>query len=970
MSGPYAEILRALQLLTPPGGVFEVRALGDRAASGYFDADHLEQAAKAIEALDSAGTYEGIYFTLNTINPALLSRRANRIETRMPKNAATTSDDDVIRRRWFVVDIDAERASGISSTDEEHCATLDVAGKIAQFLTEFYEFPAPILADSGNGAHLLYRIDLPNDEQSKILIERCLKALGAAFDTPAKDGAPGWEVDPTMANAARICKLYGTVARKGDHTSSRPHRRAKILEVPDAIEVAPVEALKALAARVPEEEPLHRNRPRSGEYGPGIDLEDWLQEYGASLPSYHAKNRSQYTTFYEFEVCPWDPSHRDRSAWVGQLTSGALDAGCHHKGCRGYKWRDLRALAEPKQARQKQETPAPGGPAEPKRGESADAEEPPTPPDEATVSEALRVLEEEDPIEYLLEVFHTDHAGDDVVALCCYVAAASSVVANSKGLHVLTIGPSGKGKSASYETAGKQLPGGIVIGGGMSDKALLYHEYDEGSIIVVDDRAMSAALQELFRNATSDIRLKSAWRTVGQNREAITLSIPPRCIWWMASAEDRTDDQFHNRCLQPWVDDSVEADQRFADHFLAQVASGDDGDLDPRFDVCKVMWSFILDEPKPVWVWFAEAIEFQDITNRRNVRIFIDLIMSFARIRYRQRQVDDRGRLIATLGDFKSAVDLYSALVTDRGSQALQLTSEMNGLLTVIRDRGFDQFTINDLVYHTRAPYQTIRRILKGRPERDQAGLLDRCPVIRTKFITVSMETNEGTRRGYREEQFTVDLAGLEAWMGGRLITIDEDKLEKVISRFSRSFPSLSPLLGKHMASKNLRLNPDLTDNNNIINNNYNVYSPKEESQSVCVSPSPSPVCSTLRFENGKRHENALSELEGYPPVGETERESGPVKSLPKLNKAGIRGETQHPGGERQGDNGDLATWFEKLRLPRNFSVTGHRHNPDRPQGLCSVGLCNRQPTWESETGSWPICEHHYQLIKQREVGP
>jgi putative DNA primase/helicase len=615
------------------------------------------------------------------------------------------------------------------------------------------------------------------------------------------------------------------------------------------------------------------------------------------------------------------------------------------------------------------ETYSPRSDKTPARGKAKDAdeEEPPTPPDEATISEARRVLEEEDPIEYLLEVFHTDHAGDDVVALCCYVAAASSVVANSKGLHVLTIGPSGKGKSASYETAGRQLPNGIVIGGGMSDKALLYHEYDEGSIIVVDDRAMSGPLQELFRNATSDIRLKSAWRTVGQNREAITLSIPPRCVWWMASAEDRTDDQFHNRCLQPWVDDSVEADQKFADHFLAQVASGEDGDLDPRFDVCKVMWSFILDEPKPVWVWFAEAIEFQDVSNRRNVRIFIDLIMSFARIRYRQRQVDDRGRIIATLEDFESAVDLYSALVTDKGSQALQLTSEMNDLLLAIRDRGLDQFTINDLVHRTRAPYQTIRRILKGRPERNQPGLLDKCPVIRTKVITASVETNEGIRRGYREEEFMVDLAGLEAWMGGRLITIDEGKLEEVISRISRSFPSLFPHLGKDITSKDLRLNPDLTDNNNIINNNYNVYSQKEESQSVRERSSPSPVCSTLRFENGKRHETALSELGGYPPTGETERESGPVKSFPKLGKVGNRGKTQHPPGERQGDNGDLASWLEKIRLPRNFTVAKHRHNPDRPPGLCSVGLCNRQPTWEDEHGGWPICDRHYQLIKQRE---
>ncbi len=76
----------------------------------------------------------------------------------------------------------------------------------------------------------------------------------------------------------------------------------------------------------------------------------------------------------------------------------------------------------------------------------------------------------------------------------------------------------------------------------------------------------------------------------------------------------------------------------------------------------------------------------------------------------------------------------------------------------------------------------------------------------------------------------------------------------------------------------------------------------------------------------------------------------------------------QPSGTEVSGDNGDLATWFEKLRLPRNFTVAKHRHNPDRPPGLCSVGLCNRQPTYEDERGGWPICGHHYEMIKQREA--
>ena len=347
-TGPYAEILQALQLLTPPGGILEVRAPKPWTASGYFDADHLPAAAEKIEALDATGTYDGIYIVLNEITPALLSRRANRIETRLPKAAATTADADIIRRRWFPVDIDVKRPSGISSTDEEHAAALEVAGKVARYLSEEHGFPEPIRADSGNGAHLLYRIDLPNDEGSRTLIERCLKALGAAFDRDPSENQPGWEIDKTTFNAARIWKLYGTVARKGDNTPERPHRRARILEVPETVEPVRIEDLAGLAAQAPaEEQPRQEFRPRNGG-APGIDLEDWLREYGASLPPYQAKSKTGFRTFYLFDVCPWDPAHRDKSAFVGQRTDGPLVAGCHHNGCSGNGWAELRALVEPK----------------------------------------------------------------------------------------------------------------------------------------------------------------------------------------------------------------------------------------------------------------------------------------------------------------------------------------------------------------------------------------------------------------------------------------------------------------------------------------------------------------------------------------------------------------------------------------------------------------------------------------------
>ena len=71
-----------------------------------------------------------------------------------------------------------------------------------------------ILADSGNGAHILVRIDLPNDDPSKELIERCIAAIFFRFNDNLES------VDQTVTNASRIWKLYGTLACKGEEVGT------------------------------------------------------------------------------------------------------------------------------------------------------------------------------------------------------------------------------------------------------------------------------------------------------------------------------------------------------------------------------------------------------------------------------------------------------------------------------------------------------------------------------------------------------------------------------------------------------------------------------------------------------------------------------------------------------------------------------------------------------------------------------
>src|SRR5882724_7400629 len=180
-----AEILRTLSLLAEPAQVVELRLLraqpnGQRmpvTMSAYFN-DHK---ALANQALAHGTCAQGVYITLNPINPALLARSANRLRI-VGKNDPLTTDADVTKRWWLPIDLDPVRPSGISSTDAEHEAAIVRAFEIRDVLGE-EGWPDPIVADSGNGGHLDYRVELPANDGA--IVKRCLQALAHRLDNDA-----------------------------------------------------------------------------------------------------------------------------------------------------------------------------------------------------------------------------------------------------------------------------------------------------------------------------------------------------------------------------------------------------------------------------------------------------------------------------------------------------------------------------------------------------------------------------------------------------------------------------------------------------------------------------------------------------------------------------------------------------------------------------------------------------------------
>ena len=331
------EITHALRLWFQAGDVFEVRVLDAVSAdyrrehieSGYFDYEHISAVPEALKRLLS---FRGVYVTVNPVNPDLLARAVNRL--RPAGRNPTTADTDIVRRRWLLIDCDPRRASGVSSSNAEHDFALAKAREIRDGLSSL-GWPKPVLTDSGNGAQLMYRIDLPADDGE--LVHRVI-------DEIAKASSEQVAIDTSVHNPARIWRLPGTMNCKGDSIPERPHRMARILEEPQDIVSVSREQMQDIVSYqnedtqtdVPDDEWKHTM--------PTFDLDSWIAQYCPELGSPQPWKGGRK---WIFPVCPFNEAHTNKSAVLIQEPSGAVAFKCHHNGCSGNDWRALRELREP-----------------------------------------------------------------------------------------------------------------------------------------------------------------------------------------------------------------------------------------------------------------------------------------------------------------------------------------------------------------------------------------------------------------------------------------------------------------------------------------------------------------------------------------------------------------------------------------------------------------------------------------------
>ena len=336
----HSEVRKTFETLIESGVFTEVRILNTKQGtlSGYYnDVD------KLIEHIQRYDRQYNIYITMNALSEGIEARGKNHLKS-YAKN--TTSDKEIRCRRWILIDLDPERPAGISSTEQELKLSEELGRKIQGYLTDC-GFPKPVTALSGNGFHLLYPVELPNTPEMTSLVRGFLGALDSRFSTEQV------KVDITTYNAARITKLYGTVSCKGDSTEERPHRRSKILYVPEKRVPVAIELLQQIAAQCVEKgnkkKTVNRNEKREPARSISgskmeFDLRLWLESH--EIPVAREK-QVENGMCYVLESCPWNQEHsKDNGAYVIQFDDGGIAAGCHHDSCKEENWETLWRMLE------------------------------------------------------------------------------------------------------------------------------------------------------------------------------------------------------------------------------------------------------------------------------------------------------------------------------------------------------------------------------------------------------------------------------------------------------------------------------------------------------------------------------------------------------------------------------------------------------------------------------------------------
>lgn len=287
------EIRSAIGILFKPGQLVEIRGKSRKGqVSRQYFTNHVEMARFIAKANLMTG-WEAIWYTLQGLRPETVDTKVKGQMTRR---------EDIDCYQWLPIDIDRPKGDPnkkANATDAEIACLYKVCEAVQAWLLK-QGFPEPIVACSGNGWHLLYKLP-PLSPEWYDTLKNVLRAVAHAF----REDVDIAEIDTSLAEPEQVIKAYGTTSRKsptGDDPE-RPWRESKIVHSPETIEPVSEEILRQVSRLAPVSSSTMVTRQKSGGLHSKFDAEDLLEWGGEYTPVIHTYEKNRLTHYVMGNCC-------------------------------------------------------------------------------------------------------------------------------------------------------------------------------------------------------------------------------------------------------------------------------------------------------------------------------------------------------------------------------------------------------------------------------------------------------------------------------------------------------------------------------------------------------------------------------------------------------------------------------------------------------------------------------------------
>jgi len=377
--------------------------------------------------------------------------------------------------------------------------------------------------------------------------------------------------------------------------------------------------------------------------------------------------------------------------------------------------------------------------------------------DDAIYQRALEIHKTGDPVNFILNTCETIHIGDRAPSAGILCGFACQAITNTKGLQPSVYGESGFGKSQLAKVMCWLQCQKYVIHETLTDAAL-YNMRDElipGITIFSDDVTLSPELAGTLKRSTSDYQ-DGTPRRVSQKAKGGYISVkqilPPRIMWLLTSVDQSGGIQVAKRQLTFSVDESTEHQQKVIEFEMRKAMLGiSDFPLNEDVKICRELLRQMRENDDGSERLFKVKvptlnIDWNDVKNTRNLSMFLDLIKSFAVLRFMQRVIDEDGDLVAEEKDTDDAMNLYLEYAAD---QMHHVTKQERRMLNVVLHN--DELTTDDLIDLLQLPQQRVWKL--------GSSLAEKVPGFKINKVSVSTADidDETTRRTRTQNVYSIN---------------------------------------------------------------------------------------------------------------------------------------------------------------------------------------------------------------------